>query len=118
MGYLVKPLDAETFLRHVHVALERGREQRNLRRALRDNQAINKVFGVLMGFLSLSESQAFNALIAYATARNLKTLEVANQILVALEHLNTVTRSGSPRESATPKNRAEAQILRVLIKDR
>ena len=25
LGYLVKPLDAETFLRHVQVALERGR---------------------------------------------------------------------------------------------
>ncbi|MCC9000462.1 MAG: response regulator [Candidatus Contendobacter sp.] len=111
LGYLVKPLDAETFLRHVHVALERGREQRNLRRALRDNQAINKALGILMGFLSLSESQAFKALIAHATTRNLKTLEVAGQIVVAIEHINTVTRSGSLMESAIHKNRAEAQIF-------
>jgi AmiR/NasT family two-component response regulator len=111
LGYLVKPLDAETFLRHVHVALERGREQRNLRRALRDNQAINKALGVLMGFLSLSESQAFKALIAHATTRNLKTIEVAGQILAALESINAATASGSRVDPATRKHRAAAQIF-------
>ena len=52
LGYLVKPLDAETFLRHVHVALERGREQRNLRRALRDNHIVNKALGRVDGVSS------------------------------------------------------------------
>lgn len=109
MGYLVKPLEAETFLRHVHVALERGREQRNLRRALRDHQAINKAIGVLMGSLRLSEAQAFKALITDANTRNLKTLAVASQILAAMEHLNSVTGSESQRDAAPPKNRAAAQ---------
>jgi hypothetical protein len=35
-----------------------------------------------MGYLSLSEQQAFQALIAYATTRNLKTLDLA-QIVAA-----------------------------------
>ena len=48
LSYLVKPLDAESFLRQVRVALERGREQRNLRRALRDNHVVNKALGVFV----------------------------------------------------------------------
>ena len=87
LGYLVKPLDAETFLRQVRVALERGREQRNLRRALRDHPTINKALGVLMGFLQLPERQAFEALAARAAARNVKAVALAEEILVASETL-------------------------------
>jgi response regulator NasT len=111
LGYLVKPLAAETFLRHVHVALERGREQRNLRRALKDNQAINKALGILMGYLSLSEQQAFEALIAYATARNLKTLDLAHRIVAAMTCLHAAIEAGASAEVAIRKNHEEAQIF-------
>ena len=109
LGYLVKPLDAETFLRHVHVALERGREQRNLRRALRDNHAINKALGVLMGFLQLSEQRAFEALVACASARNVKAVALAGDILAASETLGWATkgnRAGIDTREAVREARA------------
>lgn len=111
LGYLVKPLAAETFLRHVHVALERGREQRNLRRALKDNQAINKALGVLMGYLSLSEPQAFEALIAYASARNLKTFDLAHRIMAAMTSIHAAIEAGASAEVAIRKNREAARIF-------
>lgn len=111
LGYLVKPLDAETFLRHVHVALERGREQRNLRRALRDNHAVNKALGVLMGFLQLSEQQAFEALVARASARNLKAVALASDILAASETLSWAARGNR----ADTKNRESAREARAFL---
>lgn len=87
LSYLVKPLDADTFLRQVQVALERGREQRNLRRALRDNHIVNKGLGVLMGYFQLSEEQAFQSLMAYASTRNERALRVAGRILEAIERM-------------------------------
>ena len=83
LGYLVKPLDAEGFLRQVQVALERGREQRNLRRALQNNQEVNQALGVLMGFLHISEQQAFEALVARASIGNVKAVALAGDILAA-----------------------------------
>lgn len=98
LGYLVKPLDAESFLRQVRVALERGREQRNLRRALRDNHIINKALGVLMGYFQLSEEQAFQSLMAYASTRNERAFRVAGRILEAIEQMGrskTATHRGN-----------------------
>ncbi len=88
LGYLVKPLDAESFLRQVRVALERGREQRNLHRALRNNHCVNKALGVLMGFLQISERHAFQALVARASATNVKAVALAEDILSASEILS------------------------------
>lgn len=105
LGYLVKPLDAETFLRHVRVALERGREQRNLRRALRDNHTVNKALGVLMGFLQLPEQKAFEALVARASARNVKAVALAGDILAASETLGWATK-GSRAGTDTREARA------------
>lgn len=87
LSYLVKPLDAENFLRQVRVALERGREQRNLRRALQNNHTINKALGVLMGYFQLSEGQAFKSLTTYASARNERAFRVAEQILEAIAQM-------------------------------
>lgn len=109
LGYLVKPLDAETFLRHVRVALERGREQRNLRRALRDNHAVNKALGVLMGFLQLPEQRAFEALVARASARNIKAVALAGDILAASETLGWAakgSRAGTDTREAVREARA------------
>jgi response regulator NasT len=90
LGYLVKPLDAEGFLRQVRVALERGREQRNLRLALQNNHMVNKALGVLMGYLHLSEEQAFKSLTAYASARNERAFRVAERILEAIAQMKGV----------------------------
>lgn len=91
LGYLVKPLDADSFLRQVRVSLKRGREQRNLRRALRDNHTVNKALGVLMGFLQLPEQQAFEVLVARASTCNVKAVMLAGDILAASETLSRAT---------------------------
>lgn len=109
LGYLVKPLDAETFLRSVNVALERGRERRNLRRALRDNHPVNKALGVLMGFLQVSERRAFEALVARASARNIKAVALAGDILAASETLGAAAegqRVGADTRQAAREARA------------
>lgn len=109
LSYLVKPLDAESFLRQVQVALERGREQRNLRRALRDNHAVNKALGVLMGFLQLPEQRAFEALVARASARNIKAVALAGDILAASETLGWAakgSRAGTDTREAVREARA------------
>ena len=120
LGYLVKPLDAESFLRQVRVALERGREQRNLRRALRDNHIINKALGVLMGYFPLSEEQAFQSLMAYASTRNERALRVAGRILEAVERMagtqNTTRRVKEEGRSARdPVREAQAFLDKFRV---
>jgi len=120
LGYLVKPLDAESFLRQVRVALERGREQRNLRRALRDNHTVNQAIGVLMGHLQLSEGQAFQSLTAYASARNERAFRVAGQILKAMERTSGLKNAtdrgrGEDRSGHDPVREARAFLDRFRI---
>ena len=111
LGYLVKPLDAESFLRQVRVALERGREQRNLRRALRDNHTVNQALGVLMGFLRLPEQQAFEALVARASAGNVKAVTLAGEILAASETLGRAALEHRPGANARPNVGAARAFL-------
>jgi response regulator NasT len=109
LGYLVKPLDAEGFLRQVRVALERGREQRNLRRALRNNHEVNKALGVLMGFLQISEQQAFEALVARASMGNVKAVALAGDILAACKILSNHV--GNPSDALARKNTRETRTF-------
>ena len=112
LGYLVKPLDAESFLRQVRVALERGREQRNLRRALRNNHTVNQALGVLMGHLQLSEGQAFKSLTAYASARNERAFQVAGRILEAMERMRGLKHATNRVEG---KDRPERDRVREAL---
>lgn len=88
LGYLVKPLDSESFLRQVRIAIKRGREQRNLNRALNINSVVDKAIGFLMGFLRISEREAFESLAAHASERNSKVVTLAKEILDASELIN------------------------------
>ncbi|MFO1419470.1 MAG: response regulator [Candidatus Competibacteraceae bacterium] len=111
LGYLVKPLDAESFLRQVHVALERGREQRHLRRALRDNHTVNKALGVLMGFLRIPEQRAFEALVARASAGNVKAVTLAGEILAASETLSGAATENRPGADARERGHEARAFL-------
>ncbi|MCB1769531.1 MAG: response regulator [Candidatus Competibacteraceae bacterium] len=110
LSYLVKPLEAEDFLRQVRVALERGREQRNLRRALQNNQTISKALGVLMGYFYLSEGQAFKSLTTYASARNERAFQVAERILEAIAQMKGV-------KSVSYRVRSESQSRRDPMRE-
>lgn len=109
LGYLVKPLDAESFLRQVRIALERGREQRNLRRALQNNHTVNQALGVLMGYFQLSEGHAFQSLTAYANARNERAFRVAERILDAMKRMSEMQNA---TERMRGKDRSEGDPIR------
>jgi AmiR/NasT family two-component response regulator len=81
LGYSVKPLMAEDFLRQVRIALKRGKERGHLRRALNETQRINKALGILMGHGRLTEDAAYRALVKQATARRIKVAALAEQLL-------------------------------------
>lgn len=112
LGYLVKPLDAESFLRQVAVALERGREQRNLRRALRDNHIVNKALGVMMGFHQIPEQKAFELLVGRASARNVKAVVLAQEIIRACEALSDIKTGRDPDRAALDARQARAVLNR------
>ena len=81
LGYLVKPPEMEGFLRQVRVALERGQETLNLRRALHETQVISKAVGVLMAYHTLSEETAYQHLLSFAIAHKRRTAEVARELI-------------------------------------
>ena len=70
-----------------------------MRRALRDNHTVNKALGVLMGFLQLPEHHAFEALVAHASARNLKAVALAHDILAASETLSGSAQDAHAQEA-------------------
>src|SRR5512144_2964509 len=81
LGYLVKPPEMDGFLRQVRVALERGQETLNLRRALHDTQVISKAVGVLMAYHGLIEETAYQQLLSFAIAHKRRTAEVAKELI-------------------------------------
>ncbi len=87
LGYAVKPLNAEDFLRQVRVAIKQGKNLVNLRRALQETQNINKALGLLMGYLQLTEEAAYRAMISRATAERIKIAALAEQLLQAFARI-------------------------------
>ncbi|HYQ91835.1 MAG TPA: response regulator, partial [Candidatus Competibacteraceae bacterium] len=81
LGYLVKPPEMDGFLRQVRIALERGQETLNLRRALHETQVISKAVGVLMAYHALSEETAYQQLLSFAIAHKRRTAEVAKELI-------------------------------------
>lgn len=85
LGYAVKPLNAEDFLRQVRIAIKQGKELVNLRRALQETQKINKALGILMGHFQFTEEAAYRAMITSATAQRTKVSALAERLIQAFE---------------------------------
>ena len=83
LGYVLKPLKAEDFLRQIQLALTQGRERLNLRRVAQETQTINKALGILMGYHRLAEEVAYQALVSKAMAQRIKVAELAEQVIEA-----------------------------------
>ncbi|MFZ1493358.1 MAG: response regulator [Candidatus Competibacter denitrificans] len=108
-GYLVKPVDPASLMRHVSVAIQRGSDERaerknnyHLRRALNHHQIIDKALGVLMGFLKISEPTAERALKLRSSTTNVRVLVLAEQIIEAIRVLGQGTDKVTPQAMATP----------------
>lgn len=87
LGYLLKPPDTDGFLRQIRVALKRGRESLNLRRALQETQAISKALGILMVYHGLSEEVAYRKLLACSMVQKRRTADLATEIITAFGKL-------------------------------
>jgi len=95
LGYLVKPPEPDALLRQVRIALERGRENQNLRRALQETPIINKALGILMVQNNFSEEQAYQNLLSRAMARKRRAADVAREIINAF---HTLTRQAPAKK--------------------
>jgi len=103
LGYLVKPPEMDGFLRQVRVALERGQESLNLRRALHETQVISKAVGVLMAYHALAEETAYQHLLSAAIAQKRRTAEVAKELISTFGRLIRLKATGeaSTRAAST-----------------
>lgn len=110
LGYLLKPLDVDSLLRQVTLALKRGWETVNLRVALGQTQAISKAIGLLMGARRLSEDAAHRRLIDFATARGRRLSEVARDLIDAYRQ---TLEAGSENGGSRPAKIAR-DILELL----
>jgi len=95
LGYLVKPPEPDALLRQVRIALERGRENQNLRRALQETPIINKALGILMVQNNFSEEQAYQNLLSRAMTRKRRAADVAREIINAF---HTLTRQAPAKK--------------------
>jgi len=113
LGYLVKPPDIDGFLRQVQIALKRGWENLNLRRALQETQAISKALGILMARYHLSDEAAYRKLLSFATSHKRRVAEVALELIGAIRPLR---RADQPAVSAKERATTHPTILELFDK--
>ena len=85
LGYLIKPPEPDDFLRQVRIALKRGQESLNLRRALQDTQVIAKAWGLLMAYHGLPEDAVYKNLLACSMAQKRRTVDLARKVIGAFD---------------------------------
>jgi response regulator NasT len=94
LAYLVKPIKQADLEPAITIAVRRFRqfqavreEAENLRQALADRKVIERAKGILMRLSNLDEAEAFRRLQRLANEKNLKLIEMANNIVMAAELL-------------------------------
>lgn len=98
LGYLVKPLNVPQLAPAIRAALERAEELRRLRAAesnlaaaLAVGRSTSIAIGILMERHGLSQQQAFDLLKSSARASRRKVVELADQLVQAMETLNALS---------------------------
>ncbi|RDH89412.1 MAG: response regulator [endosymbiont of Seepiophila jonesi] len=98
LGYLIKPVDPPQLQAAIRAALGRSTEIRQLRekegqlsQALSGERTINTAVGILAYRQGLSEREAFEMLRHHARSNHRKLTEVAEDLVNALETLNSVS---------------------------
>lgn len=108
LGYLIKPPEPDDFLRQIRIALKRGQESLNLRRALQDTQLIAKAWGILMAYHDLPEDVIYKNLLNCSMARKRRTVDLAREVIASFD---TVTRF---RTMTGKPNKAFGEAIAVL----
>ena len=117
LGYLVKPVDVARMLPIIETAIVRASEIARLReseahlsRALSQGRETSVAMGILMDRYHMTETEAFQALRAYARSHRRKLAEVARDLVRSADALNAMTRAINatrPRVSRPPAGRRE-----------
>lgn len=88
MAYLVEPIDIDQIKPTIYLVLERFQqfeslkeENRDLKQALEDRKTIEKAKGILMGKMELNESEAFRELQKQASAKRIKLVKHAAEMI-------------------------------------
>ena len=92
LGYLVKPLNEQSLIPTVEVAIAKGRQVNKLKqelelvtKKLEDRKIIEKAKGILMVSEGLSESEAYNKLRTISMKKRVSIIEIAEVMVMADE---------------------------------
>lgn len=95
MGYLIKPIDVTQLVPALHAARERHLElqglretERQLQSALAESRDVSVAVGILMERRHLARDQAFQCLRQFARSNRRRVVDVAGELVGALERLN------------------------------
>jgi len=105
LGYLVKPIDLPQIIPSIEAALARAADIRNLReseyhlnRALAQGRQTSVAVGVIMERHRLTERQAFDLLRNHARAQRRKVIDVAQELVDAVNLMNLASEGkGDPK---------------------
>jgi len=99
LSYLVKPLHEKLLLPVIESSLHRAQDIRelqnteeNLSKAIQTARTISAAIGILMERFQLTNRTAFEILRAEARANQKKVMDIANEILTAVETINQFNR--------------------------
>lgn len=116
MGYVVKPADPDRLVPAIEAAFARAADARTLREtgrqlqvALDADRDVSLAIGIVMERRRLGRQDAFELLRGQARTERRKLIELAREVVLAVEKLNLVATAPAAVE---PKRRVEARELR------
>lgn len=81
LNYFIKPPTNPNFLHNVALAIQQGKTQRNLQKAMQCNRKVAKAIGLLIGNLGFTEQAADQCLRDYATRHRRSLHNLADDLL-------------------------------------
>lgn len=104
MGYVVKPADPDRLVPAIEAAFARAHEVRNLREtgrqlqtALDADRDVSLAIGIMMERRRLSRQEAFEILRSQARTERRKLIDLAREVVLAVEKINLVAASAEAR---------------------
>lgn len=117
MGYVVKPADPDRLVPAIEAALARANDARQLKEtgrqlqtALDADRDVSIAIGVMMERRRLGRQEAFEVLRTQARTERRKLIDLAREVVLAVEKLNLVSAAAAPAE-AKPR-RPEVHVRR------
>ncbi len=104
MGYVVKPADPDRLVPAIEAAFARAHEVRRLREtgrqlqtALDADRDVSLAIGIMMERRRLSRQEAFEVLRSQARAERRKLIDLAREVVLAVEKINLISVSPEAR---------------------